>query len=160
MKAKFWLVVLIAAALTIAMVTCAGAAGSVNMVTKGNGDIVAPSSTARVNLIKVCYYDLGGTAHTITPSATPPGPLYSAANADVILSVTASYSGPGGKGFVEIYDMADLSKNYVSKLIPSGKTVTATTPAAIAIFTPKRFYVFASGPDGVPWKGGFFQIDY
>lgn len=126
---------------------------------KGTGSGTVSTDTTR--MVKIVYYDTGGKPHTIELNQTSPGPLYQVPDeSDVVVQATGFFKGSGGFGLVEIWD-EDGWDNFVTKFIPSGKTVTATMPYALYIVSGEHYNLAAcvSGPDWNGSKTYYFQIE-
>lgn len=153
-------IVLGAIGLVLALgISSLAAAVPVEKAGRAGTGMTAPDGTV-VRIDKVVYYNIGGMPHPVTLSQTSPGPVYTV-NGDTIIAATGYFKGPGGKGMVEVYNTNTI-QNYVSKLIPSDKTVTATTPAAIWANsgTTIPLYALVVSPGGGKSVGGYFQLTW
>jgi hypothetical protein len=120
---------------------------------------VSPAITPdAAKLISVCYYDNGGTPHAIEKNTTAPGTGYPAASKDILIKATGSWKGSGGMGYVEIYN-TDTLQNYVTKLVPNGKTVSAMTPAALWIDGRNNLSAFVVSPGGTAGEYTYFYFE-
>jgi hypothetical protein len=157
MKAAAVVAVILALILVVPLFSAAAAKGP-----NGTPGDSPPISTdaVKTKMVKLCYYVTGGNPQPIALCTTAPGPVYIVPNdADVVVKATGYFKGTGGLGLLEIWNTA-TEVNYVTRLVPSDKTMTATMPAAIYVKSGDSYPLGAciSGPGWNGYKEYFFQI--
>ena len=152
MKFNLWVVALLALALAIGIGSFA-VATTIEETNSGQvseqSSIIGPAAT---KMAHVYYYDWGGTPHEIVDG----GVYHVGDGANVILTGRAYYSGQE-KGYATFFDYANW-KCIGSKLLPSGKWVTVTTPVAIKVETSIQYEFGVYGPDRANMKYMQFTI--
>lgn len=157
MKTTAALALILALIMVVSLFSATAAKGSGG--TSGDSTPVSTDVTT-TRMVKLCYYITGGNPQPIAFCTTAPGPVYTVPNdSDVVVKATGYFKGAGGLGLLEIWD-TDTSKNYVTKFVPSGKTVTATMPAAIYLRSGDTYHLGAciTGPGWIGDKEYFFQF--